>query len=152
MPDQHSDRPERPTAADCLTTLASAVDKSEVMAVMPFDMSPMSDVIHRGGSAARRLGRIRVVGFGLMATTCSVHPNCTLKLNWASESFRRMECTSFLWLIAGTTMDVAAHQREADVLVRTRNAEVAVDRAARAASKAMAKPKSRAKGAASGRG
>ena len=111
-------------AANCLRTLAHAVHVDEVKAVLPFDVTPSSDVVPRGASQLARLGRIRFVGFGFVVASCPKHAACKLKLDATGYAVRRMECKAMLWLIAGTTMDASEHARVAVELTAARRAEV----------------------------
>lgn len=117
-------------ASNCLDVLANASSVQEVCDKLPFDLTPQGDVIPRGvGQVAARLGRIRTVGFGFMATTCSKHGQCTLKLDCTGEAFERMQVRSFLWLVSGSAMNAGEHSRASSRNDTTRREELRASRA-----------------------
>ena len=109
-------------AATCLTMEPSSVD--DVSAALPFDLKNGYVVPREGQGSALPLGRVRVVGFGFMATTCRRHSQCACKVDCQGDSYQRMLAKSMLWLIAGTTMDSSSHSRAAADIAAARRAEM----------------------------
>lgn len=116
------------TAENCLATLAHLVHVDDIAEVLPFVYSPSGEVLPRSGG--RRLGKVRVVGFGFLVASCSTHSRCTMKVDIRSHGLQPMQCKAMLWLIAGSAMSAEDHLSAAAAIAAARREVLRAERQA----------------------